>query len=133
MVMPERRTWSIAVNFARQTDGRVTFSSFHWSPPRECWPNDVIATVEELRTRMAVPVKRGQVTDAHDRADLKSDAAYEGAVRLTSAIAASVPGPDLKRCSSCGTPKAECDRLNGTCCVDCCDGPTHSQSDGGES
>lgn len=38
-------------------------SAIHWSPYRECWPNDVVATVEELRTRMAAAFKNGKVSD----------------------------------------------------------------------
>lgn len=51
--MTDRRTWSIAVKFARQTNGQVRYSSTHWSPPREGWPHGIQAAVQMLRLDMA--------------------------------------------------------------------------------
>lgn len=54
--MTPRRVWSIAVRFARQTDGDVRFSAIHWSPPSQEWPEAVRAAALDLRDAMKAAV-----------------------------------------------------------------------------
>lgn len=54
--MAERRSWYIQVKFARQTDGRVGFSSFTFSPPSQEWPEQVRAAALDLRDAMKAAV-----------------------------------------------------------------------------